>query len=77
MGISPYEGLYRCVLNQFEGVDCTVVGHSHRPYVKVRTGILLSNAGAVAPTPGLRHSVGTLDVGEMTTTGRIIYSQYF
>jgi putative phosphoesterase len=70
---SPYERLYRYVEGQFEGVDCIVFGHSHHPYVKVRNGILLFNPGAVAPSPGLRPSVGILDVGERTITGRIVY----
>lgn len=73
MRTSPYEGLYRYVVDQFEGVDCIVFGHSHHPYIKVRDGILLLNPGAVAPTPGLRPSVGILDVDERTIKGRIVY----
>jgi putative phosphoesterase len=73
MGGSPREGLYEYVLEQFERVDCIVFGHSHHPYVKVRNGVLLFNPGAVAPTPGVRPSVGILDVGERTIRGRIIY----
>jgi len=73
LGISPHEGLYGHVLGQFEGVDCIVFGHSHHPYVKVRNAVLLFNPGTVAPTPGLGPSVGILDVGERTITGRIIY----
>jgi len=69
----PYEGLYRYVLDQFDGVDCIVFGHSHRPYIKMRSGILLFNPGAVAPTPGSRPSVGILDVDQRTIAGRIVY----
>jgi putative phosphoesterase len=72
-GESPREGLYRYVLDQFEGVDCIVFGHSHHPYIKVRNGVLLFNPGAAAPTPGVKPSVGILDVGETTITGRIVY----
>jgi putative phosphoesterase len=70
---SSQERLYRYILNQFEEVDCIVFGHSHHPYIKVRNGVLLFNPGAVAPVPGLRASVGILDVGERTITGRIVY----
>jgi putative phosphoesterase len=73
MGGSPREGLYKYVLEQFEGVDCIVFGHSHHPYVKVWNRVLLFNPGAVAPTRGLRPSVGILDVGERTISGRIVY----
>jgi putative phosphoesterase len=72
-GESSHESLYRYVLDQFEGVDCIVFGHSHRPYIKVRNGVLLFNPGAVAPTPGMKPSVGILDVGQSTITGRIVY----
>ncbi len=70
---SSQEELYKYVLNQFEGVDCVVFGHSHRPYVKMRGGVLLFNPGAVAPAPGVRPSVGILDVSEKTISGRIVY----
>ena len=72
-GESPQEGLYRYILDQFEGVDCVVFGHTHHPYIKVRNGVLLFNPGAVAPTPGMRPSVGILDVDERTITGRIVH----
>ena len=70
---SPREGLYRHVRDQFEGVDCIVFGHSHHPYIKVRNGVLLFNPGAAAPTPGMKPSVGILDIGETTISGRIVY----
>ncbi len=73
MRVSPYEGLYKYVLDQFQGVDCIVFGHSHHPYIKVWNGVLLFNPGAVAPTSGLRPSVGILDVDERTIKGRIVY----
>ncbi len=70
---SSQEELYKYVLSQFEGVNCIVFGHSHRPYVKMRDGVLLFNPGAVAPAPGVRPSVGMLDVSENTISGRIVY----
>ncbi len=70
---SSREELYEYVLGQFEGVDCIVFGHSHRPYVKMRGPVLLFNPGAVAPAPGVRPSVGILDVSEKTISGRIVY----
>lgn len=75
MGVPRHRGLPEYVRSQFEDVDCIVFGHSHRPYVKVVDGVLLFNPGAVAPTRGLRPSVGILEVGRKTITGRIVYLQ--
>lgn len=68
-----HEDLYQYVLSQFEDVDCIVFGYTHQPYVKVRNGVLLFNPGAVAPTRGVRASVGLLDIGKRAITGKIIY----
>jgi putative phosphoesterase len=61
------------LLSQFDGVDCIVFGHTHVPYVKVYSGVLLFNPGAAVLTPGNRPSVGTLEVSDRAITGRIAY----
>lgn len=49
----------------FEDVDCIVFGHSHRPFNRVRNGVLLFNPGAYCGGLGAlgRRSVGLLRVG--------------
>ncbi len=49
----------------FEDVDCIVFGHSHRPFNRVRDGVLLFNPGAFCGGLGAlgRRSVGLLRVG--------------
>ena len=69
------EDTYQYILSQFKdkNVDCIVFGHTHKPYVKVRNGVLLFNPGAVAPSPGTRPSVGILEVSERAISGKIVY----
>jgi putative phosphoesterase len=67
------EELCKYVLDQFEDVDCVVFGHSHRPYVKMWGRVLLFNPGAVAPSGGLRPTVGILNVSGKMISGRIVY----
>jgi putative phosphoesterase len=63
------------LLGSFEGeeVDAVVFGHTHQPYVKMKNGVLLFNPGAALPVRGQHPSVGILDIGERTITGRIVY----
>jgi putative phosphoesterase len=63
------------LLGCFEGeeVDAIVFGHTHQPYVKMEQGVLLFNPGAALPVHGQHPSVGILDIGELTITGRIVY----
>jgi putative phosphoesterase len=67
------EALCKYVLDQFEDVDCVVFGHSHRPYVKMWGRVLLFNPGAVAPSGGLRPTLGILNVSGKMISGRIVY----
>lgn len=61
------------ILSQFENVDCIVFGHTHRPYVRVYKGVLFFNPGSAAPNPGMRPSVGILDITDRAITGEIVY----
>lgn len=63
------------LLEQFAGeeVDAIIFGHTHQPYVKMHDGILLFNPGAALPGRDRRPSVGILNVGERSITGKIIY----
>ena len=60
-------------LASMEKVDAVVFGHTHQPYVKMKNGVLLFNPGAALPVRGQHPSVGILDIGERTITGRIVY----
>jgi len=66
---------YERLLGDFAGeqVDAVVFGHTHAPYVKMYGSVLLFNPGAAVALPGRRASVGILDVGERTITGKIVY----
>jgi uncharacterized protein len=61
------------LVGAFEGVDCIVYGHTHQPHVEMHGGVLYFNPGPAAPVDGRRPSVGLLDIGEESLTGRIIY----
>jgi putative phosphoesterase len=61
------------IRREFENVDCIVYGHSHYPANHIREGILFFNPGTACDR---RHAgsntVGVLEVGQDTITGRII-----
>jgi putative phosphoesterase len=63
------------LLEQFAGQDvhAIVFGHTHQPYVRMHSGVLLFNPGAALPGPGHHPSVGILDVEERSITGRVVY----
>jgi putative phosphoesterase len=63
------------LLEQFaaDDVHAIVFGHTHQPYIKMHGGVLLFNPGAALPGPGRTPSVGILDVGERSITGKIVY----
>lgn len=63
------------LLGQFEGeqVDAIVFGHTHQPYVKMHDGVLLFNPGSALPGLGRQPSVGILDVGAHSISGKIVY----
>jgi hypothetical protein len=63
------------LLEQFAGEDvhAIVFGHTHRPYVRMHGGVLLFNPGSALPGPGRHPSVGILDIGARSITGRIVY----
>ena len=45
-GWGPPFGLVRRVATCFSDVDCIVFGHSHRPFMEKRNGVLFFNPGA-------------------------------
>jgi putative phosphoesterase len=63
------------LLEQFaeEDVHAIVFGHTHEPYVKMHNGVLLFNPGAALPSGEGRATVGILDVGERSITGKILF----
>ena len=54
-------GLVGRVRREFEGVDCIVFGHSHRPTNKLVEGVLMFNPGSVS-----RGFMGSGTVGLLT-----------
>ncbi len=56
-----------------DDVHAVVFGHTHQPYVRMHGGVLLFNPGSALPGPDRHPSVGILDVGERSITGRIVY----
>lgn len=69
------DALPRFLIEQFidKDVHAVVFGHTHQPYVKMHDGILLFNPGAALPGAGHPSSVGILDVGKRSITGKILY----
>ncbi len=63
------------LLEQFaeEGVHAVIFGHTHQPYVKMYGGVLLFNPGSALPGEGRHPSVGILNMGERSITGKIVY----
>ena len=63
------------LLSQFadDQVDAIVYGHTHQPYAGMHGNILLFNPGAAVAAPGLRPSVGILNVGTRNITGKVVY----
>jgi putative phosphoesterase len=63
------------MLGQFaeEEVDAIVFGHTHKPYAKMHGGVLLFNPGSALPGPDRHPSVGILDIGKRSITGKIVY----
>jgi hypothetical protein len=69
---SPHD-LEERIRGEFEKVDCIVYGHSHYPVNRVRDGILFFNPGTACNKRwSVSNTVGILEVGEDTITGRII-----
>jgi len=62
------------LLGQFEEeVDAIVFGHTHQPYVRTHSGVLLFNPGSALPGTVPRATVGILDMSKRNITGRIAY----
>ncbi len=68
-------GFAERMLARFAGerLDAIVFGHTHAPYARVHSGILLFNPGAAAPVGRWRPSVGILDVQPRGISGRYLY----
>lgn len=61
------------IRREFDNVDCIVYGHSHHPANHIREGILFFNPGtACERRHAVPNTIGILEVGEDTITGRII-----
>jgi len=75
LGRKPDPVLSDFLLEQFakEDVHAIVFGHTHEPYVKMHNGVLLFNPGAALPGGDRLATVGILDVGERSITGKILY----
>jgi len=63
------EEFYQRLVSRFEGVDCIVFGHTHRPYVKMHKGVLLFNPGALS---GPHPSVGLLEATETALRAKVV-----
>jgi putative phosphoesterase len=67
-GWGPPMGIERRVLSRFSGVDAVVFGHTHKPLVEWRKGVLLLNPGT--PTDSrfskrLSYAMLTVEDGEL------------
>ncbi|WP_244140010.1 metallophosphoesterase family protein [Caballeronia sp. BCC1704] len=61
------------VPDRLDGVDVVVTGHSHKPVVARRGGVLFVNPGSAGPRRfKLPISVGLLDIGEAGIEARIV-----
>lgn len=70
---APVTDYYDLLLQQFDGVDAIIFGHTHRPYARVHQGVFLFNPGAASPM-GERHaSVGILEIEPRSISGRFVY----
>lgn len=66
-------GLEDRLRGEFENVDCIVYGHSHYPVNQVRDGILFFNPGTACDKRwSVSNTVGILEIGEDSITGRIL-----
>jgi putative phosphoesterase len=66
-------GIEAKLLKQFDNIDCLVYGHTHSAANHVKDGVLLFNPGS--PTDRVfasRNTVGILEVGGGSVTGRIL-----
>jgi uncharacterized protein len=61
-GWGPPMGIERRVLSRFSGVDAVVFGHTHKPMVEWRKGVLLLNPG----TPNDRRFSNRLSYATLT-----------
>jgi putative phosphoesterase len=63
------------LLQQFAGeeVDAIVFGHTHQPHITLHNGVRIFNPGSALAGPGRHPSVGILDMGERSITGRVVY----
>lgn len=67
-GWGPPVGIERRVLSRFSGVDAVVFGHSHRPLVEERKGVLLLNPGTPSDrrfSKCLSYAILTIEEGGM------------
>ncbi len=67
-GWGPPFGINKRVATCFSNVDCIVFGHSHRPFVGRKNGILLFNPGAFC---GGIFSLWKRNIGILTLDGEI------
>ena len=62
-GYGPPSNMTRKVRAKFDDVDCVVFGHTHRPLIKERGGVIFFNPGS--PTDRMftsRNTIGFLEV---------------
>jgi putative phosphoesterase len=62
---TPYN-LENALLDEFDGVDCIVFGHTHQPVCKKSGGVLFINPGSFMPT-GRYGAPGTYALLEVDT----------
>jgi putative phosphoesterase len=71
-GTGPKGDLAERVLAEFQNVDVIVFGHSHRPEIRQKDGVLLFNPGSAAGyTPSGFNSIGIIRLDD-TIRGEII-----
>ena len=67
------QGIEERIVREFNGVDCIVYGHTHRPFREERNGILFFNPGSFGRGLGTTpKSFGLLTPAD-SITGEILY----
>jgi hypothetical protein len=61
------QGIEDVVLQEFQGVDVVIFGHSHVPLEVKRGNVLLFNPGSFRGTYSHRGTVGIMEIDEMIT----------
>lgn len=72
-GYGSPDGLAERLRNEFEGIDCLVFGHSHKPMNRITGGELWFNPGTAMIPRGSGRTVGFLHIADDAIKGEIVH----